>query len=306
MLGFGLPSLFAGRQHGADDIRKYITAIERAGATAISVGDHMNWHVACLECLSLLSYVAALTSLPLVSNVLVLPLREPFVAIKMAATIAYLAQGRFTLGVGVGGEHPREFEAVGVSVEERASRTDEWLDVLHRLLAGGPVTHHGRHYHLTNAHLDPLPRMDVLIGGRSQAALRRVVRAGDGWTAAWVRPHQFAERREAIQQLAEQAGRQPDELRMEVHTRVTLGGSVEDAWADAEPFLRRLYGTDPEPFRGHTQYGPPDVVAEKLHAFLETKPDRLYITFNGNDQLAQLEWFIRDVQPLLHSAGMAG
>ena len=54
----------------------------------------------------------------------------------MTATLDAASNGRLTLGVGIGGEYPAEFENAGLRVNQRGRRTDECLEVLRRLWTG--------------------------------------------------------------------------------------------------------------------------------------------------------------------------
>ncbi|WP_164710311.1 LLM class flavin-dependent oxidoreductase [Euzebya pacifica] len=297
-LGIGIPTLFAGRHFDRSSLIELLDVVEEGGAGAITVGDHLNWYTTSLECLSTMAFIAARTALPLMPNVLVLPLRQPFATMKMLTTIHHLSVGGVSCGVGVGGEHAREFAAAGLDPSERGPRTDEQLGIITRLLSGEVVDHDGPFYAVNQAHLDPLMAMPLLIGGRSRVALERVVRYGDGWTSAWCTPSQVRSRADELRELWKAAGR-AGTPRVEAHTRVVLGKTVDAAWGEAGPFLQRHYGVDPEPFRRHTVCGPPDAVIPQLLAYYDVGVDRLNVTFAGDNQLAQAHWFMRDVLPVL-------
>ena len=110
-----------------------------------------------------------------------------------------LSDGRFSLGVGVGGEDPGEFEALGIDPRTRGRRTDEALRVLRQAWSEEPVTFHGRHFRIDGVQMEPKPvfGVRVFVGGRSDAALRRAGRYGDGWTGLWVSVRRFVEARRA-------------------------------------------------------------------------------------------------------------
>jgi alkanesulfonate monooxygenase SsuD/methylene tetrahydromethanopterin reductase-like flavin-dependent oxidoreductase (luciferase family) len=111
----------------------------------------------------------------------VLPLRDPFTAAKAISTAAVLSGDRIVLGAGVGWMED-EFRAVGQSFADRGRRSDDILELLKKLLAGGPVEHHSEFFDLAPVQLSPVPKrpVPVWIGGHSDAALRRAARA-DGW-----------------------------------------------------------------------------------------------------------------------------
>jgi probable F420-dependent oxidoreductase len=115
-------------------------------------------------------------------NVYLLPLRHPIEVAKVTATAAVLSGGRVSLGVGVGWM-AEEHEILGSDFATRGRRTDEGIEICRKLWAGGMVAHEGRHYRFPPLSICPTPpegRIPVLVGGESDAALRRAAR-NDGW-----------------------------------------------------------------------------------------------------------------------------
>jgi alkanesulfonate monooxygenase SsuD/methylene tetrahydromethanopterin reductase-like flavin-dependent oxidoreductase (luciferase family) len=100
--------------------------------------------------------------------------------------MAIIAPRRFTLGVGIGGEDRREIEICGVDPRSSGRRTDESLAILRTLMSGEPLTHSGEFFHLTDAQIRPAinPPVPLIIGGRSDAPLRRAARLS---TVGWYR-----------------------------------------------------------------------------------------------------------------------
>jgi probable F420-dependent oxidoreductase len=121
------------------------------------------------------------TRVRFLTNVYVLPLRDPFSVAKAVSTAAVLSDERVVLGVGVGWM-AEEFALTGQAFAARGRRTDEMLDVLARLFTGEMVEHHGAHYDFEALQMQPVPKKKPLVwvGGESPAALRRAARA-DGW-----------------------------------------------------------------------------------------------------------------------------
>jgi probable F420-dependent oxidoreductase len=133
--------------------------------------------------LDLLAWLAARTErLRLGTGILVLPEHHPLQLAKRCATIDRLSGGRLFLGVGVGWMR-EEFQLLEQPFEQRGPRTDEMIEVLRKLWGGGMVEHHGRFYDFPRLQMSPAPRapIPILIGGVSDAALRRAGRIGDGW-----------------------------------------------------------------------------------------------------------------------------
>ncbi len=115
-------------------------------------------------------------------GVLVLPLRNPFVAAKAAATAQDLSNGRLLLGVGVGWMR-EEFDAVGEPFVRRAARMEEMLVVMNKLWTGEAVKHEGEWYRFDTLQMSPgvIRPIPILVGGSSEPALQRAARIADGW-----------------------------------------------------------------------------------------------------------------------------
>src|ERR1700754_864452 len=126
-------------QSGADP-GAFATLAEDAGFDYLACGEHLSFHGPTTNAFISLAHAAGVTSrIKLVSAVTLLPLYQPVVAAKLAASLDVVSGGRFTLGVGIGGEYPKEFEAAGVAVESRGARTDEGLEVVRRVLSSTNV-----------------------------------------------------------------------------------------------------------------------------------------------------------------------
>lgn len=120
-------------------------------------------------------------------NILLLPLQNPVHVAEEAATMDVLSGGRFVLGVGLG-YREGEFEAMGVSLKERAPRFSESIGLMRRLWTEDKVTHHGRFYSVTDHGISLKPLQaggpPVWIAGLVEAAVKRAARIGDAWLIA--------------------------------------------------------------------------------------------------------------------------
>ena len=126
----------------------------------------MSW----LEPLHVLTHASAVApDVKLGTGILVLPLRHPVILAKEIATMDFLSGGRYMFGVGPGW-YPGEFEAVGSSVKQRGSRTDEILDAVRRLLTEDNVTVEGRYYQFQDVTIEPRPPKlpEVWVSGGSR------------------------------------------------------------------------------------------------------------------------------------------
>lgn len=125
---------------------------------------------------------AVTTQLRFLTNVFVLPARNPLLVAKAVGTAAVLSGNRVVLGIGVGWMR-EEFAMLGQDFSTRGKRTDEMMTVLRTLWRGGMVEHHGTFYDLPRLEMSPAPSapVPIYVGGESGPALRRAARLGDGW-----------------------------------------------------------------------------------------------------------------------------
>jgi probable F420-dependent oxidoreductase len=163
---------------------------------------------------------AATTTIGLATGVLLLPEHNPVLVAKQAATLDLLSAGRFTLGVGIGWSR-EEFDALGVPFELRAARTAEYVAAMRTLWSDDIASFAGEFVHFDQVRLNPKPvherRIPVMVGGNSDAALRRVVTWADGWYGFnLLDVAAVAERVALIHRLCGHIGRDPRELQLAV------------------------------------------------------------------------------------------
>ena len=165
----------------------------------------------------LFGYLAAVTSLELVTGIIILPQRQTVLAAKQAAEVDLLTDGHFRLGVGIGW-NPVEYEALGKDFSNRGERLEEQVALLRRLWTERSVTHEGVHERVTGAGLAPLPvqrPIPIWFGAVAERALRRVGRLADGWFPQVPPGPKLDEARAIVRGAAVDAGRDPDALGME-------------------------------------------------------------------------------------------
>ncbi|AQA09622.1 TIGR03619 family F420-dependent LLM class oxidoreductase [Streptomyces malaysiensis] len=154
------------------------------------------------DALVTLAHLAAVTErIELGTSVLILPLRNPFVVAKQAATLAALSGDRFVLGVGAGWEK-YEFDATGADFATRGARTTSALRLIRDLHTTGGAPFEDPHYGHPGGHFAPARPVPLLVGGTSDAALRRAAAVGDRWQAFALTPEAFAERAARLRELA--------------------------------------------------------------------------------------------------------
>ena len=187
------PGGFASR----DEAANYVGAVADGGLDHLLTADHIAFFGGRgMDGLTTVSWLAGLhPTIGVYLGVYLLALRHPVAVARQISTLALHAPGRLTFGVGVGGEDRHEMEVVGVDPATRGRQTDEALDVLRPLLAGRTVDHRGDFYDAPDVCIHPVPSppVPVTVGGRSNAAIDRAGRRGDGWLATWCSPARFAE-----------------------------------------------------------------------------------------------------------------
>jgi probable F420-dependent oxidoreductase len=136
-----------------------------------------------IEPFSLIPALGAVTKrLRFVTFVLKLPVRNPVLVAKQATSTAVLTGNRLLLGVGAS-PWREDYDVLGVPWERRGRRMDEGIDIIRGLAAGGYFSYEGELVKVPSVKLSPVPAepIPILIGGHSDAMLRRAARAGDGW-----------------------------------------------------------------------------------------------------------------------------
>ena len=271
----------------------------------------MSFHGPIYESLTLLAAYAGITKrIKLGSGVYLLALRHPTIAAKITSTLDALSGGRLIFGVGVGGENPKEFEASGIPHRERGARVTEGIDVVRTLWRDTPASFKGRFTEFESVSLDPRPVQKpgppIWVGGRSDAALRRAGRQGDGWVSYVVQPERYAQSLAKIREAAEQAGRRLDGFVAAHLTFITVGRDYEAAERTWVRILSRRYAQDFGPLaRKYGVIGTPEQCAEQMDRF--ARAGCHYFVMNPicdpEDERGQLEAIASDVIPRARTVG---
>lgn len=272
--------------------------------------------VSWLSSLTVLAYAAAVTEKAKIgTGIIQLPLRNPIILAKELATLQYLSEGRFVLGVGTGWDD-HEFRSIGVPLKERGSRTDEMIEVLRRLLTESDVTHDGRHYSFENITIDPVldefPELWVAGGGKmatslspdaptiTEPVLKRILGA-DAWLARASGNDDIVQADvRTIRRYLSDHDRDPDDLHYAHLNVFHLSDKPTDeaALAEQRPFIERMMGTHRSIehltqcyFVGSTQR-----TIDRIGALKEEGIETLIISPMSYD-VEQLEWFAEEVIP---------
>ena len=179
-----------------------------------------------LESFATLSYLAARTSrIRLATGILVLPQRDPLLAAKQAATIHHLSGGRLTLGIGVGWIE-QEDAYLRSDFRSRGHTADEYIAAIRALFEMEAPEFHGAHIAYEGALFSPKPSapLPVVVGGSSQAALKRAAALGDGWHGINQSPQQVTA---AIAAMERYERRSP--FQISLRTKMRIGGAATQA-----------------------------------------------------------------------------
>ena len=279
--------------------------VEELGYESVWVGDHVSFHNPIYESLTLLSTYASITSrVRLGTAVYLLALRSAAIAAKTTATLDVLSGGRLIFGVGVGGENAKEFEVCGVPHAERGARVSEAIDAVRSLWRDTPATFKGRFTRFEGVSIDPKPVQTpgppIWIGGRSDAALARAGRQGDGWVSYVVQPERYAQSLEKIRTAAQQAGRKLDHFAAAHLAFVTVGRDYETAKSAWVKFLSKRYAQDFEPLaKKYGIIGTPAQCAEQIEKFRAAGCNYVIVNAIGEpaQEREQLERVAADIIP---------
>lgn len=312
-LGLSLPN--RGVLFGATTVDELLQLAEDADQSevfdSVWVGDGLVAK-ARLESVATLSAIAARTSHVRlgVCCLATFALRNPVIFAVQWASLDVISGGRAALAVCLGAATARsgvnalaELEATGVGRRERVPRFEENLAVL-RAVWGGPTAFDGEFVSFREMELlprpvqDPCPiwiasnpNPDVLGPERYQAAIDRVGQLADGWQTTVATPPEFGRRWAEIRASAEAAGRDPDTMESAIHLMINVDDDVEAARAEARRFLDTYYSmqVDDDTLDRWGAYGPPELVLERVSAYVDEGLDVPILRYASFDQHRQME-----------------
>lgn len=294
------------------EIIAYADKAESLGFDSLWAWDHMllgsKHPFPFLESLTTLSAIASVTErVELGTGVLVLPLRNPVVLAKVTSTLDQMCGGRLVLGV-ASGWYQREFEAVGVPYEQRGRLFERNLEILLRFWTEDAVTGEADEMVFKGAVMLPKParqpRPGLLIGGYVDRVLRRVATKGDGWLTYFYTADGFRRSWDKVRAFAEEAGRDPGELRNVSQLPICVDESYEKADRRAREFIDRYF--DCPPWSDSTPEsairGTSEQCAEQLLSHVEAGVQHIALVpcEYGSEQV---EAIAADVLPMVARAG---
>src|SRR3954471_23981915 len=296
-LGVHLPLMeFGSEGQSLARLMGAVDAARQCGFAAVSANDHFLFHAPWLDGPTALAAVVERSgAMELATTVALVALRGPVPLAKTLVALDVLSDGRVVAGVGPGSSEG-DYDAVGVSYEERWERFEEAVAILRSLLRGGPEPENPRFYALPGSQLAPAPRrpggIPLWIGSwGSKAGLRRVARLADGWLASAYNttPERFADARALLAGELRPAGRETDGF---PNALATMWTWVTEDRGEADRVLTQvlapLLGRDPDELRGQVCVGPRAHCAELLSRYADAGCERVYVWPLG-DEARQVE-----------------
>lgn len=301
--------------------RDWLAAAEQLPIESVWQGGHLLPPTPTGEAITRLALMTAWTERVRVGTaVLLLPLYHPVVVAKQLVDLDARSGGRISVGVGVGGEFPKEFEAVGVPVNERGARTDESIQVLRSLWRGGPVTHHGTFFRFDDVEMRAVapPGAEapggrpggppLVISGRKEAAMRRAARLGDGWMPYLLSPDAYGRSVQTITEHALAQGRDLTGFEWLLYLYTSIRRRADTARQDVATFLGRAYGSRPASMLDRiAPAGTPDDVAMRLQQYVDAGVRHFVISPAApSDTLEVIRLAAHEVLPRLTLRPQAG
>ncbi len=297
-IGFGL---WHQGMPDAHTLFEYIDKAEAWGVDSVWLSDHMMGERAEVAIIPMMAAIAARTRrLKFGPSVMMLPLRHPIAVAREVATLDFLSEGRMIMAVGLGTDE-KEADAFNVPRKRRGSMTDEGVTVLRKLWTGSNVSHHGTYYHFDDVTITPRPAkpIDIWVGGRSDHALRRVARIGDGWFASFVTPEEFAEGQAKIAEFAAADDRAADDIEAGSIVFCHVDPDSAKARRDFAAFFAGNSRRPPERMLARSAVGTPEECREMLQRFVTHGLTKfaLWPACPPSQLLRQLAFYAQDIMP---------
>src|SRR5262245_54775229 len=286
-------------------VAEFSRRAESLGYDYLGCGEHMMFHGPIGNSLIGLSIAAGVTtSIKLMSSVVLLPLYTPMVLAKLTSVLDVASGGRYHMGIGFGGEFPKEFEACGIPLRQRASRANEALEVIRRLWTEPNLTFEGRYSRFAGITLSPRPLQEphppIWVAGRKEPAMARAANYGDGWLPYMYTPEMLHESVDKVRKLREDAGRGGQDVRTGLFIFTSIGPDREAATRQAAYALGRNYAQDfSRIVEKYTLCGTPVDCRRRLKEYVDAGAQTVMITWTCEPEAIpqNLRAFAEEVAP---------
>jgi probable F420-dependent oxidoreductase len=255
------------------------------GLDSFWLSDHLLAPSPELDVVAVLSLLASHTDrIKLGPSIFLLNLRHPLVAAKTFATLDYLSHGRMVMAVGTGA-NLADYAACGIPTEGRGRRLDEGIMILRKVWTETRATFHGKFFDFENVAIEPRPEprqhndsgtIDIWVGGRSDAALRRTARLADGYFASFQTPQEFSASLAKVRTYADQFGRGNARVESGLILFCRLAATRERAFEDMRPVIAAM-GRGSDMFLQRTLYGSPADIIARLEEYVALGLDKFVL-----------------------------
>ena len=294
---------------------------ESLGYDSLSVNDHIVFRTSWLDSLSTLSAVAAVTNrIKLGTSILNIVVRNPVICAKALSAIDILSSGRlFAAGVGPG-SHKGDYDVCGIPFEQRWSRFNEALEILHIFWNNGTreeqddddlrsststlhVDYNGKYYQLEKISIGPKPfqkpHPPIFIGtwGSSEAGLRRAAKYGDGWMASAynITPDKFREKWNILLSYRKRLGRDIESFENSV---MSMFGYIDNDKDKVDRMVKDILspalGRPAQQLENLLLFGSVEECIQKINALSEAGVKRIHF-WPISDFEGQIEIFRKEI-----------
>jgi alkanesulfonate monooxygenase SsuD/methylene tetrahydromethanopterin reductase-like flavin-dependent oxidoreductase (luciferase family) len=302
--GFIMPAELRSQNARADyveNLNRALTLITGHFDSAWIVDHLMFDDTAVLEAFTILTYMAAQhPNLKFGHTVLCQSFRNPALLAKMAATLQFLSNGRFILGLGAGW-HEAEYRAYGYDFPPnsiRVEQLEETLQIIKALWTQEKATFNGKHYRVIDAYLEPKPNPipPIMIGAFRPKMLRLTAQYADCWNVSSTTIENYRRMSAELDRACLEMGRDPSTLRR------TWGGGCACAPTrqEAESLIKGQWSDDDDP-DNFDFIGTPQQIIDQMRSFIELGVDYFMLDCDGFPNLTTLELLISEILPTLNS-----
>ncbi|WP_319456936.1 MULTISPECIES: LLM class flavin-dependent oxidoreductase [unclassified Mycobacterium] len=249
-----------------------------------------------------LGSVAAITRRLTVGTAVVVPSRRHPLHVAHALASADLTTGgRLIAGVGLGGLDPREHQAVGVDVRERAGLTDEYVGLLRRLWRDDAVDFDDARISLRGAAIPVRPTrpIPIWIGGGSDAAIKRAARIGDGWLGAQQGPENYRQSVERLAECAREHDRSPEQVPAGIYLFGAIDQNRERAAAKLQPAMTAMFGAPLEVLSEACLWGTPSDWCQRIADYQQAGATKVVVALFTTELIADVQLLAEEVLPAL-------
>ncbi len=294
-LGFALPQVSLNEPVDLEPIGRVARRAEELGFQSLWTLDQVLGGSRNLEPVSLLSYVAAMTSrVRLGTAVFVLPQHNPVQLAKELATLDVLSGGRVDAGFGIGNENAPHDAAFGIPAGRRVKRLRESLAVMRALWSERKASYDGEFFQLKDIRMEPKPVQrpgpPVWFGGRVEPALRRAVRLGDAWMGPGSSSiDEFREHAGILRQALEDQDRDPATFTISKRLYLAIDDNRERAEGRLREWFAHVYGSA-DLANAVAVWGPESYVRERIEEVIDLGAEHMLLhpVFDFDEHLEAL------------------